>query len=105
MQDVYGRKALTTTTAAATSSRSQQFTLELCKLGLQLTFTSCQSSPSRSVDRFSEYFVPKWKEVFLFFWVLAISDSMSLIYSMEIDISDRSSLDNPDFKSSTETSH
>jgi hypothetical protein len=69
-----------TTTAATTSSGGQQLALELSKLCFQLSFADCQPCPSMVEMLVGRVFVPKWKEVFLFFWVLAISASMSLIY-------------------------
>ena len=73
-------EVLTTSTATTTSSGRQQLALELSKLCLQLSFTDCQPCLPIVEMLVSGGFVPKWKEVFLFFWVLAISDSMSLIY-------------------------
>jgi hypothetical protein len=73
-------RALTTTAATTTTGGRQQLTLELSKLCLQLSFADCQPCPFMVENARSGVFVPKWNEVFLFFWVLAISDSMSLIY-------------------------
>ena len=69
---------VTTPTSTTSSARgwSQEFTLQLCKLGFELACINEDLSPP---TKGQSGLVPRWNEVALFFCVLAISASISLI--------------------------